>query len=348
MSWVNELFNPITASTNLWNLYFAFYFKYLKERDPNDPLPSQKRIKNIFLKENPYWEDYEWLVFSDTSKSKIIGSGNLSCTSEESPAYEKNKRSARIQVVIDSEYRRKGIGSNLFQMLIEEAEKIGKTTFVSAAASDSGREFCKKFGGKIITESKESRLYLEKVDWKAIDRWRTEGANRNPKVTIEQFEEIPNKDFEEFCALCTEVSNLEPSEDEYQVVITPESRRKEEQLYRELGLTQITMITQEPNGKMSGLTEVSTAEKDQPECVYQGLTGVKKEYQGRGLGKWLKAEMLDYIKERFPKATYVMTENTIVNAPMLSINERLGSKLYKKTTEYKFLIKELQKKLSNY
>ena len=90
-----------------------------------------------------------------------------------------------------------------------------------------------------------------------------------------------------------------------------------------------TFRTIEPDGKISGLTEIRFSEINTPELLNQALTGVKSIYRGRGLGKWLKALMLLYIRENLPQAKYFITGNAEHNAPMLSINDRLGFKPYR-------------------
>jgi len=44
----------------------------------------------------------------------------------------------------------------------------------------------------------------------------------------------------------------------------------------------------------------------------------------RGLGKLLKTEMLYLVREKMPKVIVIHTGNSKVNAPMLSINARMG------------------------
>ncbi|HUU76900.1 MAG TPA: hypothetical protein VMX55_01050 [candidate division Zixibacteria bacterium] len=87
---------------------------------------------------------------------------------------------------------------------------------------------------------------------------------------------------------------------------------------------------------MSGMTEIFFSDENLPERVNTGLTGVKSIYRGRGLGKWLKASMMQYIKENLPKTDYIVTSNADHNVPMLSINTRKGFKHYLQRKSYKF------------
>jgi RimJ/RimL family protein N-acetyltransferase len=127
--------------------------------------------------------------------------------------------------------------------------------------------------------------------------------------------------------------------------VTPESRRLQEEQLKQQGLKWYTKITREKDGKISGLTEFLQI-PEMPERIMQLLTGVKQEYRGRGLGKWLKSNMLLYIKDNFSETKYIQTDNAISNEPMISINDRMGFKLNIAQTMYKFDLAELDRKLN--
>ena len=55
----------------------------------------------------------------------------------------------------------------------------------------------------------------------------------------------------------------------------------------------------ESDGKISGITEIGFNPKT-PYRLGQGTTGVQEQYRGRGLGKWLKADMLMLIRGKYP------------------------------------------------
>ena len=51
--------------------------------------------------------------------------------------------------------------------------------------------------------------------------------------------------------------------------------------------------------------------KDMPWRLLQNLTGIKEEYRGKGLGKWLKSDMLKFVKENeeLNGVKYIVTQN---------------------------------------
>ena len=59
-----------------------------------------------------------------------------------------------------------------------------------------------------------------------------------------------------------------------------------------------------------------------PDVLYQGLTGVVREYRGRGLAWALKMRTIAYARERGFRQ--IRTWNNTMNRPILNINEALG------------------------
>jgi hypothetical protein len=71
-----------------------------------------------------------------------------------------------------------------------------------------------------------------------------------------------------------------------------------------------------------------------PDRVYQELTGVARPWRGRGLAKGLKARMLRLVRSHHPEVSLVSTSNADENAPILSINQRLGFAPYRHDVSY--------------
>ena len=87
-------------------------------------------------------------------------------------------------------------------------------------------------------------------------------------------------------------------------------------------------MARDAKGKLVGMTEIATL-LTEPLMIQQQFTGVIRPFRGKGLGKWLKAEMLFWIRENIPNADCIITGNNDFNHGVNQINYSLG---YKDTT----------------
>jgi GNAT superfamily N-acetyltransferase len=62
--------------------------------------------------------------------------------------------------------------------------------------------------------------------------------------------------------------------------------------------------------------------EERPDILYQGLTGTRREYRGRGIALALKLRVVDFAKRRGYRE--IRTWNDTLNTPMLHINETMG------------------------
>ncbi|HEY3248436.1 MAG TPA: N-acetyltransferase, partial [bacterium] len=84
-----------------------------------------------------------------------------------------------------------------------------------------------------------------------------------------------------------------------------------------------------------------------PEIVHQRGTGVLPQYQNLGLGRWLKAAMLEKILRERPQVRRVRTGNADSNAPMLKINRELGFRPYVSNSIWQVELPQVEAYLSS-
>jgi len=315
-------FTPENASESLWTAYFTLSETISSELNQRGRLPNREALRRLFLKPNPLYTVKRLMVFDE--EESAIASASISYDTELSPDYESSSHICQIQISVVPFCRRKKIATYLLKHMIETVRAMGKDTVRADAENPTGLGFCKYLKGELIHREVQHRSYLEDVDWQLVDQWCEKGKTRSPHTTIESFQECPENDIDEFCRLYTETINQRPvGEMEQELITTPESRRIEERNFKRRGIEWHTLISREHDGHLSAMTDIMYSPQE-PYRIHQYFTGVLSRYRRRGLAKRIKAEMLIYIKERFPDAEYVKTTTANENKPMRAINKQLG------------------------
>ena len=143
----------------------------------------------------------------------------------------------------------------------------------------------------------------------------------------------------------TETINQRPTGNmEQRITTNPESRRIEERNFRKRGIECYTMVSREPGGQISALTDIMY-NHEEPYRVNQYFTGVLDRYRRKGLAKRLKAEMLFVIRDKFPDVEYIKTTTARTNRPMRAINKALGFQPTKICVVFQWALPELEKRL---
>lgn len=338
-------FKPKEVPDEFWDGYFEFINANSKEMNPDDPLPNREGLIQRQKADIPDYFVKRMLAI--TPEDKIIGWAGFGFPEETSPEYETNKHIAQVNIVVLKEFRRKGIGTEFLKLAVKEIHDSGQTVIEVGSDHEAGLAFLKHYGAELTIEGAENRLDMADVNWDMMQEWINEGPERAPDVKIETFlDECPEEILDEFCEMYTEALNMQPlGEMESRANIDRVSRRKYEKRNKETGMTNYVMITRENDERISGLTEIFYDPRE-GHRMFQGLTGVRPEFRGKGLGKWLKALMIVHVKENYPKVEKIITGNAESNEAMLSINDRMGFKKYKGGEGYKFKTEELVKRLN--
>ena len=338
-----EEYKPKEVPDEFWEKYLEFMETNHKFHNPDDPLPNREAVIQRQKADIPFY--YVKRMLAITPENKVVGWAGFGSILDTSPEYEENKHLCQLNIAVLNDYQRKGIGTAFLKILVQEAQSLNKSVIETGADHDSGRSFLKKYGAEFTIEGAENRLELEDVDWKLMQSWVDEGEKRAKDVTIESFFECPEEILEEYAELYTEALNMQPLGDtEHRSNIDGKLKREIEKRFKDMGHTYYTLISREKDGRISGMTEI-TYDPREGHKINQELTGVRPEFRGKGIGKWLKAQMILHIKDTYPDAERIITGNAEANAPMLSINTRMGFKKYKGGEGYKFKVEDIAKRL---
>jgi len=341
-------FNPETATEAEFEKATRIQLESFKENNPNDPLPPEHLIRKQMemIASHPIY--HLNIYFAETAERELSGGLITLEGKPDSEDYDNQKHMGMLLPIILPDFRRRGFGTQLLRSGVEALRQNEEVTLIQGESNrDEGRAFAQKFGASIAIESRDNRAYVKDIDWAMVEQWASDGEKANPDVTIERYKGLPgDDDMEAYSQLYTAVFNQQPFEEleGLETTWTPERLRENHERMQKVSAIHHGMFTREANGDLSGMTEMAY-NSERPHRIGQGLTGVQENYRGRGLGKWLKAKMLLYMRDNFTEVEHIATTNAASNAAMLSINERLGFKVYKHNTMYKIPIEELATKL---
>ncbi len=324
-------FIPKESDEKLLEAYFDFDESLFKEIQPNDPLVPRDLHHKLLLLTTTGEQVIRRLARSSNS-GEIVGRLYIMIFTEESTGFKENKHTAVVNISVLKDHSNESISQELLRDAIEIMQKHEYvTTADTCSYFERQWNFWEGLGAKLALEASQSRIYMEDIDWDMIEEWRQEGHQlaKEEQVDLFSFEKCPEEIIHKYTTTYTEIERLIPL-GEFDYIpepTTPFTRREKEENFSKTDFEWYTLTTREKNGDISGLTEIKYS-KSKLYRVDQCLTGVKIEYRGRGLGKWLKAEMMVFIKDNFPETEFISTDNADMNAPMLSINERMGFKKY--------------------
>lgn len=327
-----EAFDPDTASADLWARYHAYRRSRQRERRPEDPIPPDADHEVWIRRPEPDTVSKRWLVRQGDDVVGLLTLGWVSA----GPMLETNRHLVSGSAGVLVAHRRRGIGRALARVAADEMLAQDRTVFTTGTEEDDGRAFLAWLGAEAKLEGSENRLDLRAVDWEMVEAWAVEGPRRSPGTTLVFWpERIPEAEVAGYAADLSRLLNTVPKDDldQGEIILTPEMVDDYQARITAMRGSLHTMVTREPDGAISGITDVSYL-PGQPDRIHQQFTGVDPDHRGRGLGKWLKAAMLLHIRDAYPDVRWIITGNANSNDPMLAINHRLGFTAYQGNSVY--------------
>jgi mycothiol synthase len=336
--------DPNSADQDFWRRYHAFRRTRHEETRPDDPLipdeVAEKRIRRPYT----FFTVYFYEISQD---GEMISWFRGDTARPDSPEYATNHQFFHADWAVRRDRRRQAIGRSWLPLVLELMDRHGCTVLTLAAEEESGHEFLRWLSAQPKATGAENRLRIADVDWAMVKRWIEEGQTRNPDTKLEIYDgHLPESMVEEYAQQRSLLLNTMPWDDldHGEIVVTPERIHEWWAQMDLVGEVDHTILTREPDGTLSAMTDMTYAPY-LPTFIEQQLTAVHPSARGRGLGKWIKAAMLDHVHRLYPDVLWVSTGNADSNAPMLAINTRLGFRQYRGGSEYQMSRDELAERI---
>lgn len=314
-----------------WREWHRFRRQRAREVDPSDPLLSDAEAEADALKPSGHW-DNRWFVALDGDA--VIGTASVGFRRRGSPREVEHARHLGGGGFVLTGARRRGIGTMLLEQMRQVMHALDKSVLSLSAHADAGHAFLHRAGAVARHSGVQNRAWFDQLDWRQLQEW--EDGVQGLGLSWERYAlRVPEARLE---ALLPEFTRL--------IVDMPMGEldrppiRFEMQGYREwyesidrTGGAHHVLVLRDSGGLVVGLTETGWDAR-MPDRVWQQLTATDPAWRGRGVARALKAAMFRQVREHHPGVAVMITSNAEVNAPMLSINRRVGFKVHRRTVDY--------------
>jgi RimJ/RimL family protein N-acetyltransferase len=302
------------------------------EDTPDEPVDEDAEFERQARHRWPLSESRRWYAWAGGEIAGVIGA---SFRREGTADYSDYAAHLYGWCGVRMHRRRQGIATHLLRPLLEFMRERNKSIATFSTPLADGHAFLTAIGAALKHEQIENRARTDKVDWAMLVRWRDAALAINTQLhweihpsrtPLERLETL----LPQFGALQSDVPfgdlDLPPIRSEL-----PAWLAWYEELDRHGGDDALIMLM---DGENIAAICQSAWDSRYPDRVYQLLTAVAPSWRGRGLAKGVKAAMMTLIRERHPEVQFISTSNARQNAPILSINARLGFVEHRRAGSY--------------
>lgn len=227
-----------------------------------------------------------------------------------------------LDVVVDPAYRRRGVGAVIYEWLLVELKACGAIAVRSGVSKETETESVRFLTRRGFTEAQrgwQSRLDISSVDLARFADAQRRAAGEGITLTTLAAEQARDPDARRKAYELTSACEQDvPSNDP--VTGTSFEYFLSYAVHSPNALPEAFFIALD-GARHIGLSALFRP-LVLPGVLHQGLTGVLREYRGRGIAMALKLLTVRYARERGYRE--IRTWNDHRNQPMLRINEALG------------------------
>lgn len=333
-------FDPAGATPSQWQALHAFRGLRGAEDFPGEPVMADEDFEHELRMHRPMHENLRLLALRD---GEIAGILILNFRREGSAGSEDFAAHVDVAGGVARAHRRQGIGRFLLAGLADFMAQRGKTMASTKVHVDDGHRCMQRIGAACNLRAVENRLPFDRLDWDELARWAAHPglaaaglswevhAGRVPMDTLAPLMAPFSVLINEQPLGALDMPRIRYELQGYETWYADMDRRGGDHF----------MVMLRDGDQVAAMSDASWDQRF-PDRLYQQFTGVARPWRGKGLGKAVKARLLELVRARHPQVRTVLTRNAQANAAMLSINDRLGFAVYKEEGTYQFSLDTLR------
>ncbi len=310
------------AATEIWNANF-----------PDDRITANEWRYDDELFDETHYIRRQYVAVNEETQ-EVVGYGIISHT----PGMF-HPQKFRLDIVVHPEWQRRGAGSLLYKRLMDDLVELNAVAVRTNVREDKidALAFAGKRGFTEEMRSWELRLPVPKVDLlpflPVIEQVSAKGIVIS--TLKEERERDPNclhKLYELSKAIHADI----PMPEQFTPVPFEEFKR----LFKHPSLLPDAYFIAKHGDCYIGLSNLWGSEAE-PKHLYQGITGVLRNYRRQGIATALKVKTIEYAK--LHGYQLIITWNESTNVGMLALNEKLG---FRRQVGWVTLVKHLKTETS--
>lgn len=236
---------------------------------------------------------------------------------------------AEIGIITEPDGDSRTIHRTLFDHIEAIERRRGRERFWGWGdlANDATHTFWQnELGYSLAFEERISRCDIADVDADLMQRWIDRAAERASGYELVRAEAPFSDEHLALWAVGLEGMNDEPTDDlvfEEETFDIDRARQIQELHLSTRSSFRAIFAIERATGELAGFTAVRIPDAE-PEFVKQNDTVTIEAHRNRGIGRWLKADMWQWLRSDHPEAAHISTGNAESNRAMLAINEAMG------------------------
>ncbi|MEU3460006.1 GNAT family N-acetyltransferase [Streptomyces sp. NPDC006733] len=300
---------------------------------PGDPVPSPEDVYAQLATPSAYSRKLLWLARNTAGAP--VGTAALRLFDEPGRTH-----LASLELYSHPAHRRLGAGSRLLGTAVGAARDDGRRSLITrTTVGTPGDRFLATRAFTPVLKLTWRRLRFDSMDAAAIG---AAAAEPHPGYRLESWEGVAPDALVDAFALARQSMDDMPTGgmDLGHVPWTAERVRSVAEVFAKRGEQLITVAAiSEADGSVAGYTEL-VVPADSGGRALQHDTAVVPRHRGHGLGRWMKASMIQRVAAGQPAVTEIETDNADDNRHMVAINAGLGFVPVRQTVEYQLSLTE--------